>query len=168
MIELVDKILLYSGKYIVDEEYAVDVLLKKGSLEGYIVDSCTSVEYDQFYEEGVTDHINDVPHPRYYINSSLEDVIQHAIDNNRGSHPEEKHLNRLYSEIEFFIKNGYDDFLISLFEAFNKMKEDDLLWCSRGSASASYLLFCLDIHDVDALEYDIPFSEFSKEDYYDR
>jgi hypothetical protein len=73
-------------------------------------------------------------------------------------------VERILEEVEFFSKHNHLPFLKKVYELIQRFKHENVLWgVGRGSSCASYVLFLLEIHDVNALRYKIPFSELSKE-----
>lgn len=70
---------------------------------------------------------------------------------------------RLYEELNYFSKTDNILFLLELHYLIERFKQENVVWgVGRGSASASFVCFLLEIHDVNPLKYDIPFSEMSK------
>lgn len=77
---------------------------------------------------------------------------------------DEKILDRLEKELEFFNRTGNIGFLLAVNRLFQKFKEDGVVWgIGRGSACASLVLYILGVHDIDPVKYDIRFSELSKD-----
>jgi len=71
---------------------------------------------------------------------------------------------RFELEFDFFERNQYILFLVSLHDLIQQFKRDNVIWgVGRGSSCASFILYCLEVHDIDPIEFDIPFKELSKE-----
>lgn len=75
---------------------------------------------------------------------------------------------RLNAEYAFFHKTNNITSLDECAKLITKFKENDVIWgVGRGSACASLLLYLIEVHDVDPIKYEIPFSELSKEIEYE-
>lgn len=75
----------------------------------------------------------------------------------------DKFIDRLAEEIEFFEKTN-SELIYKLMDLIDKFKEDSVVWgVGRGSACASVLMYVIEVHDLDPIRFDIPFSELSKE-----
>lgn len=72
-------------------------------------------------------------------------------------------IDRIDMEIEFFNRKN-SEFIYKLIDLIDKFKKDGVIWgVGRGSACASVLLYIIEVHDLDPIKFDIPFSELSKE-----
>lgn len=73
-------------------------------------------------------------------------------------------IDRVTMEMEFFERDEYIVFLLQIKELIDRFKDDGVLWgVGRGSSCASFVLYCLEVHDIDPVLFDIPFHEFSKQ-----
>lgn len=73
-------------------------------------------------------------------------------------------VDRLEEEIDYFNRTNNAEMVIRVADLVQRFKEEGVVWgVGRGSACASVLLYILEVHDIDPLKYNIPFSELSKE-----
>lgn len=71
---------------------------------------------------------------------------------------------RIYYELEYFERTNNISFINAIIHTVDKLKEDGVVWgVGRGSSCASFLLYVLEVNDVNPLDFAIPFSEMSKE-----
>lgn len=76
----------------------------------------------------------------------------------------EQRLQRLAEEIDLYLKLGYHDLLRALIYVVDELKRNKVVWgVGRGSSCSSYLLYLLGLHEVDAVKFDIPMSDFIKD-----
>ena len=92
-------------------------------------------------------------------------VLQDTIDlSPRKKNTVEERV-RIETEFDYITKNDHTTFILELYNLICAFKKNNVVWgVGRGSSCACYLLYLLQIHDIDSLEFDIPFKEFSKED----
>jgi hypothetical protein len=70
---------------------------------------------------------------------------------------------RLNMEIDQFAARGLMGLLRLMFALVDYFRRDGIVWgVGRGSSCASYALFLIGVHKVDALKYDLDISEFLK------
>lgn len=70
---------------------------------------------------------------------------------------------RLMYEYNTFIEKGYTELLRTLICIINTMVKNNIVWgTGRGSSVSSYLLYVIQLHDVDSHLYEINFSDFIK------
>lgn len=73
-------------------------------------------------------------------------------------------MERLESELDYFEKIGAIPMINRTNKLLKSFREDGVVWgVGRGSVCASLILFLIGAHDIDPIQYDIPFSELSKE-----
>ena len=101
-----------------------------------------------------------------YINESNNiQRLKDTIDNSSRKKNTEEERVRLEVEFNYITKNRHTKFILELYNLVCEFKKNNVVWgVGRGSSCACYLLYLLYVHDVDSLEFDIPFKEFSKED----
>ena len=76
----------------------------------------------------------------------------------------EKVNNRLELELDFFDRTGNIEFILKLIDLIERFKEDGVVWgVGRGSSCASYIMYLIEVNDINPLVFDIPFNEMSKE-----
>lgn len=110
------------------------------------------------YDESGIDPVP--PEPEFIDREELEELIK--------SYPRYKDTvefnERLKTELDFFSKYDKLPFIANLMELIIHFKEDGVVWgVGRGSSCASLLMYVIEVNDISPLEYDIPFSEMSKE-----
>lgn len=70
-------------------------------------------------------------------------------------------LNRLSEEIWLFKERGLEPILRVLIYVIDIMKQKNVVWgVGRGSSCSSYLLYLLDLHDIDPVRYGIEVTDF--------
>lgn len=75
----------------------------------------------------------------------------------------EKRVDRLSEEIWLFNKLQLGDVLRTLIYVVDVMKARGVVWgVGRGSSCSSYLLYLLELHDVDPVRYEISITDFLK------
>lgn len=68
---------------------------------------------------------------------------------------------RIKSEYAVFNKLGLNDLLRTLIYIIDKFKQNNIVWgVGRGSSVSSYILYLMEVHDIDSIEYDLDFTEF--------
>lgn len=68
---------------------------------------------------------------------------------------------RILLELNLYKKNNYYDLLRYLIFLVDVMKANNIIWgVGRGSSCASYLLYLIELHDVDCIKYDISIDDF--------
>lgn len=68
---------------------------------------------------------------------------------------------RVQQELKVFNKLQLYDLLRSLIYIIDTFKQENIVWgVGRGSSVASYVLFLLEVHDVDSVQFELDFSEF--------
>lgn len=93
----------------------------------------------------------------------IEPILQRVTGSTRYNHSQEEE-DRIYAELEYFQRTSNISFINAIIETIDKLKEDGVVWgVGRGSSCASFLLYVLEVNDVNPLNFDIPFSEMSKE-----
>lgn len=167
MIDLDDRILLNNGTSIVTDGYAVRKLVDTGSIPNHIkvAKSTDSDLYDLIYRSNIS--INDIDEsvsPEIFCDEDYETLINNIISKRRDDTEESLHTDRVEKELEFFINSDNMPLLCSIEKLIGRFKEDNIVWgVGRGSSCASYVLFLLEVHDINPIKYDISFTEFSKE-----
>lgn len=170
MLHLSQRTLLADGTSVVDVELAAEEILKHGELPDYVrVFPCRDAEEYEFrYGAEITGAEEDpevvaasaVPYtPQDYM-----DLYDHLIGYNRNNNPTDAHVARIDEEMSFFEGEDHLDLLLSIKTLIDTFKSDGIVWgVGRGSSCASYVLYLLEVHDVDPISYEIQFSEFSKQ-----
>jgi DNA polymerase III alpha subunit len=91
--------------------------------------------------------------PEKYYNLDIENYFE-KFKNNKNKIRIEEEL-QIYKEKDLFVLLKYLIFLVDV------MKENNVVWgVGRGSSCASYLLYLIELHDIDSDKYDISINEF--------
>lgn len=78
-----------------------------------------------------------------------------------GKKLNDKEIQRVKYELEYFKRNNLYDFLRFMIYLVDFMKKNNIVWgVGRGSSVASYCLYLIGIHRINSLEYDLDFHEF--------
>lgn len=74
---------------------------------------------------------------------------------------DQKHINRCKKELDVIIEMGFQDYFLIVSDYVNYAKNNDILvGPGRGSAAGSLVSYCLNITEVDPLDYDLQFERF--------
>lgn len=74
-----------------------------------------------------------------------------------------KRLSRVLMELNAYQAQGFTDLLRCLIYIVDTFTEHNVVWgVGRGSSVSSYVLYLIGIHDIDSVEFDLPFSDFIK------
>lgn len=67
---------------------------------------------------------------------------------------------RVRVELELEAMSGFADYLLLMSDFIRAAKKQGILTWTRGSAANSLLCYCLEIHEIDSIEYGLVFSRF--------
>ena len=156
------------GHSIVSEYEMARSILKGNQSKSLVFKSEASDYYDAKYEtctsideSMVTDQCETTDHA--HTQEDYQYVVDLLMKSDRLSHDEQS-LKRLEQELEFFDREHHILFIIQVYGLISQFKNDNVVWgVGRGSSCASYVLFLLEVHDINPVAFDIPFSEMSKE-----
>lgn len=163
---LKDRFLTKSGISLLEVEQAARKILYDGELPDHMkVEDCWDTkEYEVLSGKKVAENCFEdiVEEPDLsHTDEEFEQVID-IIEASPRFDP--KYANRIEQELVFFDKTKNIKFLIRLHEMINQFKEENVVWgVGRGSSIASYVLYLLEVHDINPCIYGIPFHEMSKE-----
>lgn len=74
---------------------------------------------------------------------------------------DQKHIERCKKELDVIIEMGFQDYFLIVSDYVNFAKNNDILvGPGRGSAAGSLVSYCLNITEVDPLDYDLQFERF--------
>jgi len=164
----------FDGSILWDEDRAVDYLFKHGHLpqDQKINAGIDTWAYDEIHgtEHGrcLSEVQSNVKVPRPPEDSA---EFQERVIDIIESSPRYKHYSnieaadeRIGKELNYFFDQGYAGFILELYDLIKKFKQDNVLWgVGRGSSCASFVLYVMEVHDIDSIEFEIDFSELSKE-----
>lgn len=74
-----------------------------------------------------------------------------------------KRVSRTLMELSVFTKAGLIPLLQCLVYIVDVLTQDEVVWgVGRGSSVSSYILYLIGIHDIDCMQFDLPFTDFMK------
>ena len=89
----------------------------------------------------------------------LSDVAWAGLEQ-RYDHPTEQHRERLRYELEVVSQTGFAEYFLIVADFARFAVEHHIAKTVRGSAAGSLILYCLDITDIDPLQYGLVFERF--------
>lgn len=99
--------------------------------------------------------------PESYMTLDIKEHLIKLADRIEQDKLYEQRVLRLVEEIDLFLELGYADLLRALTYVIDELTKRRVVWgVGRGSSCSSYLLYLLGLHEVDAVKYDIPISDF--------
>lgn len=162
-----NRVLLRSGESIVEVDDMVKMILTdKIPNDTYCIASEETELYEEKWGEAIGRDIGDVrPGVVADKQDRKEDIdllLQRIVSSDRYK---EEYIDRLDEEFDFFIRTNNVRFVLKCAELIDRFKEEGVVWgVGRGSCCASLMLYVLEVHDIDPVKFDIPFSELSKEE----
>jgi len=76
-------------------------------------------------------------------------------------------LSRIEEELTLFIDYDLIDVLLLMVYIIDTFKENNIVWgVGRGSSVSSYVLYVLEVHDIDSVKFDLDIEDFLKPDKY--
>lgn len=163
---LKDRELTKSGVSILTHEEAARRIMRDGKLEPYfkVEKTYDSKNYELISGQKVIENCFEDIVEEPYLNHTGEDIDTLVDILTASERYDPKRDNRIEFEIAFFEKTKNIKFLLRLHQLVNDFKKKNVVWgVGRGSAIASYILYLLEVHDINPCEYGIPFHEMSKE-----
>jgi len=104
--------------------------------------------------------------PETYMNVDVQKNIikgfkkRHEISTMKNKEQEER-LYRIADEIEKYIEMGLYDVLRCMSYIIDMFKKNNVVWgTGRGSACCSYVLYLLEVHDIDSFSFKLDIDEF--------
>lgn len=104
--------------------------------------------------------------PEKYMNMNVQKrVISGFKKRHRNSTmsagERDKRLYRIADEIERYLEMGLYDVLRCISYIIDRFKESGVIWGpGRGSACCSYILYLLEVHDIDSFSFELDIDEF--------
>lgn len=168
--KLKNRTLTYDGDSILEPDSIIEMLLSGADISNICTTKLTPdiKQYNRssISKIGIKENLKpfdlswNIPEKYKNINV-LEYVINKYVNN--ALKFEKDRYNRLVNEIRIYEKNGLEDFLRSLIYINDVFEENNIVHgVGRGSSVASYVLYIIGIHMIDAFEYDLDFNEFIK------
>lgn len=169
-----DHLLWPDGSISVDPSCVIDFIFKLSannvSIEKLFVTELSPeiTEYNKVVESPISikTHCSiDLPSPwmipDHYKNLDLDNYLNTLFIKIEHDSLYELRKIRLSSEISLFKKFKLEEVLRTLIYVIDTLKLNNIVWgVGRGSSCSSYLLFLLDLHEIDSVKYDIPISDF--------
>jgi DNA polymerase III alpha subunit len=173
--ELANRILWYDGKSSMDIDDIVRMILNNESIADV---NCLEYDYEvEMYNKlpncdlqvkyGNEDIKADWNIPDKYKEISLREyILDKAAAHNLNKDLE--YIKKSNERIDYELRLISDMNLVGLFQCIlyliDVFIEQGIVWgVGRGSSCASYILYLMDLHCVDSIQYDIPANEFYKE-----
>lgn len=158
---------------ILTEEQAVLALLSAKKITQAIIDPGLAEEYRlavskttgdekfQFYNE-TTDSFHEVTANTWLIPNEYKTLDVFSLLRSKCQTPEEHQ--RLELEWQLFEKHHFIDILRAVVYIIDTFKQNNIVWgVGRGSSVSSFVLYLLDVHLVNPIQYDLDVNEFFKE-----
>jgi DNA polymerase III alpha subunit len=100
--------------------------------------------------------------PETYIDEDIENYIIDCFEQHTKTiNDVDLYESRLVEELTLFKRLNLYDLLKVMHYITDTLNAHNIVWgLGRGSSVASYVLFLLDVHNIDPVLYDIDFSEF--------
>lgn len=160
-----NRVLLRDGRSIVSSyEFAKMTLRGEDTSKVHALEGFDSTTFDLIYNRSTSSDIEDIdvsPSHHEHTDEDINAIVERIKQSPRF---EEYMLNRLEHEMDFFVRTNNIKFLLCCVELIDALKRDGVVYgVGRGSMCASLILYVLEVHDINPLEYDISFSELSKE-----
>ncbi|MCY3921815.1 MAG: DNA polymerase III subunit alpha [Chloroflexi bacterium] len=89
----------------------------------------------------------------------LTNIAYGGLDQRYGT-PPQSHRDRLAYELNVIEETGFAEYFLIVMDFAHFAKNRGIARAVRGSAAASLVLYCLDITDIDPMEYDLVFERF--------
>ncbi len=166
-----------AGQVVVKENDAIEALYQGKNISDIIVEDTKWVERyntltDLFdfpenkikYElastlsssEFVDECLNDWNMPAEYYTLNIENYLTERCNTSAE-------LDRVYLELAEFDKRNMIPVLQFLIYFIDKLKQNNIVWgVGRGSSVASYVLYLMGVHRIDAVKYNLDIKEFLK------
>ncbi len=100
----------------------------------------------------------DIPNGKTAL-EHLTDIAFRGLEQRYGT-PPPTHRDRLAYELHVIEETGFAEYFLIVMDFAHFAKNRGIARAVRGSAAASLVLYCLDITDIDPMEYDLVFERF--------
>jgi DNA polymerase III alpha subunit len=166
MLTLSSRTLLADGTSVLTVDAMAELLVKTDEVPNYIKveESEDAKLFLEKYGIDLQAKLEDIPvSPQFIDTLPDEDIIERLVNSPRFVN-EDRYVKRFVREIDYFRKDEKLQFVYTLMKLVERFKQDGVVWgVGRGSSCASYVLYLVEVHDVDPVKYGIDFREFSKE-----
>lgn len=162
-----DRVLLRDGRSIVTpQHFARETLRGRNTDHLFVVDTYDSQVYDLHYHRKTSSDIDEIeidPESHIHTDEDMDELLHRITESPRLTHGEPGII-RVEKELAYFEKTNNITFLLKCSDLIQQFKEDKVVFgVGRGSACASFILYLLEVHDIDPVKYDIDFNELAKE-----
>lgn len=159
------RVLLRDGRSVVSPWTFAKMTIKGEDTSSlFVLDGHDADNYDLMYQTHKASEVEEVDiHPKSHLHTEeqLDEAVGLIVSSPRFR---DDMIDRVEKEIEFFERTNNITFLLQCIDLVARMKEDNVVWgVGRGSSCASLVMYLIEVNDINPLLYDIPFSEFSKE-----
>jgi DNA polymerase III alpha subunit len=174
--ELKNRKLFYDGDSIVNVEFLYDFLLDGNSIQQnniYINNIDKEIkQYNEYFEEPLTvknsikEYSNKWNIPKEYKNINIVKKINQLlkmelIKNDFTDDEMRERIIRVNYEMTLFKERKMADLLKTLIYIIDVFKEKNIVWgTGRGSSCCCYILYLIELHDVDSIFYNLDLKEF--------
>jgi len=172
--QLEDRVLWYDGDSTVSEDTLLNFIRNGISTKGLFVEEFTPriKQYNQNVsrDEKLTIKENIRPFnyewniPQEYKDIDIKShVIAKLIKSTDGLSDSEfvERTDRCLDELELYKRLGLMPVLATLIYIINTLIENNVVWgVGRGSSVSSYILYLLEVHDIDSFKYGLNIEEF--------
>lgn len=102
--------------------------------------------------------------PQEYLAIDIESYIMDKfvdVENNLQDHEILDRFKRIKDELHVFYKLNLYDLLKTMVYLIDMFKKNKIVWgVGRGSSVSSYILYLLEVHDIDSVQYELDFDDF--------
>lgn len=158
------------GEYTLTHEGIYDLILSGSELEDIKV---TQIDHEikrfskltgiEFIEKTKPDYtkIDDTFNiPESYKNINLGKYMLNKLKERKGR-TTKVHILRIKEELDLFVEKGMEDVLRLAIYIVDTLREKDVVWGpGRGSACCSFLLYLIELHDIDSVNFELDVNEF--------
>ena len=161
-----DRIILPSGRSIVDMEDLLDRILLGGDYDHLLLDSESSDSRKYELVTGrriVYDEVDQTFNKPDHSDVDTSNILERIESSYRFKGSDDE-ISRIEEELDFFIRANKIVMINKLIDLIDNFKQSGIIWgVGRGSSCSSLIMYLLEVNDINPLEFDIPFSELSKE-----
>ena len=173
--QLKDRTLWYDGESIVSEDVLMNFITNGVSTKGLFVETLTPAikQYNMHVGKDEKLTIKDSTKPfEYEWNIPQEykdiDIVKHVVGKLNSLEytdiSDEEFFargGRIIDELGLYKKLGLMPVLATLIYIINTLIENNVVWgVGRGSSVSSYVLYLLEVHDIDSFKYGLNIEEF--------
>ena len=102
--------------------------------------------------------------PQEYLDVDIESYIMDKfvdVENNFDDQEILERYKRIKEELIVFNKLNLYDLLKTMIYVIDMFKKYKIVWgVGRGSSVSSYILYLLEVHDIDSMQYELDFNDF--------